>query len=208
VSEPPRDGVEVDSRMEELGGRVVAELLERTGDADPAGIAAVAVGHGVGIPRRTAVRFGREREGASRQADGEIRRIMAASVEPVGEQLACQRVEGHPPAVAVLGCLLNVLPVLDQVVVGEPESLPGEIKPVLAKTCHFTAAAAGGEGQPEVEPEFLVLGEHKVEQPGRLLGSRRVRFALARVRRAGVARHVPAHPVIPHGKVECRREIE
>jgi len=73
---------------------------------------------------------------------------MTAAAEPVGEQLACQRVEGDPPPVAVLGRLLDVLPLLNQVVVGEPESLPREIEPVLAKPGHLTAAPASGEGQP------------------------------------------------------------
>jgi len=124
MAKSARDGIEVDSGVEELGGRVVAELLERAGDADPTGIATVAVGHGVGIPRRTAVRLGRERVGASRCTPTAIRGIMTAAAEPVGEQLACQRVEGDPPPVAVLGRLLDVLPLLNQVVVGEPESLP------------------------------------------------------------------------------------
>lgn len=70
-------------------------------------------------------------------------------------------------------------PVLNQVVVSKPESLPRESKPVLAKTGHLAAAPAGGEGQPQVEPEFLVLGEHEVKEPGRLLGGRWVWFALA-----------------------------
>jgi len=148
MAKSARDGIEVDSGVEELGGRVVAELLERAGDADPTGIATVAVGHGVGIPRRTAVRLGRERVGASRCTPTAIRGIMTAAAEPVGEQLACQRVEGDPPPVAVLGRLLDVLPLLNQVVVGEPESLPREIEPVLAKPGHLTAAPASGEGQP------------------------------------------------------------
>lgn len=204
MSEPSSDGIKVDSGVEELGGRVVAEFLERAGDAAPAGIATVAVGHGVGIPRRAAVRFGRERVGASGYADAEIGGISAAAAEPVAEQLACQRVEGYPAAVAVLGRLLDVLPVLNQVVVGESESLPGEIEPVLAKAGDLTPPPASGEGQPQVEPEFLVLGEYHVEQPGRLLGSRRVRFMLTGMRRAGVTRHVPAHPVVAHCEVERR----
>jgi hypothetical protein len=92
---------------------------------------------------------------------------MTAAAEPVGEQLARQRVEGYPSPVAVLGRLLDVLPLLDQVVVGEPESLPGEGEPVLAKPGHLAAAAASGERQPQVKPELLVLGEGEVEQPGR-----------------------------------------
>ena len=94
-----------------------------------------------------------------------------------------------------------MLPVFDQVVVGEPESLPGEIEPVLAKTGHLTAAPASGEGQPQVEPEFLVVSEHEVEQTGSLLRGRRFRFALARMGRVGVAGHVAVNPVVAHGEV-------
>ena len=52
VAESSGDGVQVSAVSQELGGGVVPQLLERAGDADPAGVPAVPVGHRVGIPRR------------------------------------------------------------------------------------------------------------------------------------------------------------
>ena len=50
MPEAPGHGVQVGARGQELGGGVVPELLQRAGDADPAGVPPVPVGHGVREP--------------------------------------------------------------------------------------------------------------------------------------------------------------
>lgn len=107
MTESSRDGIEVDSGVEELGSGVVAEFPERARDALPCGHSDGV--YGVGVPRRAAVRSGRTRSRLAGRRQ-QVRGRMTASAEPVGEHLARQRVEGYPPAVAIPGTLLDVLP--------------------------------------------------------------------------------------------------
>jgi hypothetical protein len=76
----------------------VAQLLQRAGDADPAGLSAVAVGHRVGVPGLAACRVGRERERVFWDLDAEGTRLGAAAPEVLLEQLAGQQVQGQDAA--------------------------------------------------------------------------------------------------------------
>ena len=105
VAEAPGDGVQVGARGQELGGGVVPELLQRAGDADPAGVPAVAMGHRVGVPRLAAGRVGRERERVFRHLDAEGACRDPAAPEVLLEQLAGQQVQGQDAALSVLGRL-------------------------------------------------------------------------------------------------------
>ncbi len=58
VAEPPGDGVQVDPGREQLGGGAVPEFLQRAADPGPIGVAAVAVRHGVRVPRLPPCRVG------------------------------------------------------------------------------------------------------------------------------------------------------
>jgi hypothetical protein len=63
----------------------VAELLQRAGDADPAGVPAVPVGHGVWVPRLAARRVGRKRERVLGYLDAESPGLGAAAQETLVE---------------------------------------------------------------------------------------------------------------------------
>jgi hypothetical protein len=204
VPEAPGHGVQVGARGQQLGGGVVPELLQRAGDADPAGVPPVPVGHGVRVPGRLARRVRRERECLLGHLDAQGPGLGAAAPEPLLEQLAGQQVQRQDAALAVLGRLLDVLALLDQVVAGQADLLAGEVEPVLAQGAHLTAPRAGRERGPQVQAELLVLCPDEVEQPRGLVRARRVRFALARVRRPGVLGHVAVSPVVADGQVQSR----
>jgi hypothetical protein len=157
------------------------------------------VGHGVRVPGGLACRVGRERERVLGHRDAQGPGLGAAALEPLLEQLAGQQVQRQDPALAVLGRLLDVLALLDQVVAGQVDLLAGEVEPVLAQGADLTAPRAGRERGPQVQAELLVLGPDQVEQPRGLVRARRVRLALARMRRPGVFRDVPVGPVVTDG---------
>ena len=163
------------------------ELLERAGDADPAGVAAVPVGHRVRVPWRAACRVGGEGEGIFRHPDAEGRSLGAAALEPLGEQLAGERVQGQQAAFAGLGRFLDPVALLDDVGGGDPDLLTSEVEPVLAQRANFAAPGSGRDRGPQVQAEFLVFGADEVEPPGSLLRGRRVRLAVAWMRWPGVA---------------------
>ena len=85
MAEAPGDGVQVGARGQELAGGVVPELLQRAGDADPAGVPAVPVGHGVRVPRLAARRVGREGERVLGHLDAKSPGFGAATLEPLLE---------------------------------------------------------------------------------------------------------------------------
>jgi len=126
----------------------------------------------------------------------------AAALETLLEQLAGQQVEGKDAALSVLGHLLDVLALLDQVVAGQADLLAGEVEPVLAQRAHLTTAGTGRERSPQVQAELLVLGPDQVEKTRGLVRARRFRLALARVRRAGVLGHIAVGPVIADSQVQ------
>ena len=117
MAEAAGHGVQVGARCQELGGGAVPELLQRAGDADPAGVPAVPVRHRVGIPRLAADRVRRERERVLRHLDAESPCLGAAALEPLleqlaGQQVAGQQVERQDAALSVLGRLLMCWPCL------------------------------------------------------------------------------------------------
>jgi hypothetical protein len=87
VAEASGDGVKIGARSQELGSGVVPELLQRAGDADPAGVAAVAVCHGVRIPRLAACWVGRERERVFGYLDAKRPGLGPAALKPLLEEL-------------------------------------------------------------------------------------------------------------------------
>ena len=100
VAEAPGDGVQIGACREELGGGVVPQFLQRAGDADPAGVPAVSVGHGVGVPWRPPRRIGGERVRVFRHGHAELGRLGAAALEPLAEQLTGEQVQREQAAVA------------------------------------------------------------------------------------------------------------
>jgi len=161
VPEAPGDGVQVGARGQELGGGVVAEFLQRAGDADPSGVPAVPVSHRVGVPRRTARRVRGESERVFGHVDAKISRLSATTLEPLTEQLAGQKVQRQDAAFTVLGRLLDPVALLDDVVRGDPDLLSPEVEPVLAQRADFAAPGSGRDGGPQVQAEFLVLGPRR-----------------------------------------------
>ena len=109
VPEASGDGVQVGACREELGGGVVPEFLQRAGDADPTGVSAVSVGHGVGVPWRSACGVGGERVSIVRHGDTIAGRFGAASLEPFAEQLTGEQVQRQSAAVARLRRFLDAL---------------------------------------------------------------------------------------------------
>ena len=67
MAEAPGHGVQIGARGQELGGGVVAEFLERAGNADPAGVPAVPVG---GLPVGEVVAVGLGEQLAERRGGG------------------------------------------------------------------------------------------------------------------------------------------
>ncbi len=161
-------------------------------------------GHRVGVPRLAACRVRGESERVVRHLHAEGLGPGAAALEPLAEQLAGQQAEGQDAALSVLGRLLDPLALLDQVVAGEPDLLAGEVEPVLAQGAYLAAPGPGRERGPQVQPKFLVLRPDQVKQPPGLVRARRVRLAFARMRRAGVLRHVSVRPVVADGQVQSR----
>jgi hypothetical protein len=98
------------------------------------------MGHRVGIPRLAACRIGRERERVFGHLDAEGTRLGPAAPEVLLEQLAGQQVQRQDAALAVLGRLLDVLALLDQVVAGQADLLALEVEPVLAQGADLAAA--------------------------------------------------------------------
>jgi hypothetical protein len=90
--------------------------------------------------RPAGVRGERERVFWDLDADGS--RLRAAALEPLLEELTSQQVERQDAALSVLGRLLDVLALLDQVVAGQADLLAGEVEPVLAQSAHLTTAGA------------------------------------------------------------------
>ncbi len=66
---------QVDAGGQELGGVVVAELVERGDDAEPVDHALVFLGDRVGKVRRAAVGLAGEEESVARDPDGELGRV-------------------------------------------------------------------------------------------------------------------------------------
>lgn len=91
VAETPGDGLQVRARGQQLGGRVMPQLLQRACDADPAGVPAVPVGHRVGVPWRAACRVGGERECAFRHPGSEVPRLGTAALESLAKQFTGQQ---------------------------------------------------------------------------------------------------------------------
>ena len=58
--------------------------------------------------------------------------VGSAALEALAEHLAGQEVQGQDAAVTVLGCLLDPVPLLDDVGRGDPDLLAGKVEPVLA----------------------------------------------------------------------------
>ena len=174
----------------------MSQPLQRAGDANLAGVPAIPVGHRVRVPRRAAFRVRGEGERVVRYLHAEGLGLGAAALEPLAEQLAGQQVEGQDAALSVLGCLLDPLALLDQVVAGEADLLASEVEPVLAQGARLAAPGPGRERRPQVQSEILVLGPDAVEQPRGLVRARRVRLTLARMRRAGVLGDIALGPLV------------
>ena len=79
MAEAASHRVQVGVRSQELGGRVVPELFQRAGDADPAGVAPVPVRRRVGVSRLTSGRIREEREGVCRDFDALGSRLCTAA---------------------------------------------------------------------------------------------------------------------------------
>ena len=176
MAEAAGDGVQVGARSQELGRGVVPELLQRTGDADPAGVPTVAVGHRVGVPRLAAHRVRREGERIVRHLDADGLCVGSAALEPVAEQLAGQKVQRQDAAFTVLGRLLDPVPLLDDVIRGDPDLLAGEVEPVLAQRADFTAPGSGRDRSPRItvagnpiSPAWRCLLGNSVALPARHL---------------------------------------
>ena len=125
VTEAAGDGVQIGACREQLGGGVVPQFLQGAGDADPAGVPAVSVGHGIGVPWRPARRIGGERVGIFWHGHAELVRLGAAAPEPLAEQLTGEQVQREEAAVACLGGFLDAGALLDDVVGGDPDLLGG-----------------------------------------------------------------------------------
>jgi hypothetical protein len=162
------------------------------------------VGHRVGIPRRAACRVRRERECVFWQLDAKGLRVGSAALEALAEKLAGQKVQRQDAAFTVLRRLLDPVPLLDDVIRGDPDLLTGEVEPVLAQHADLTPPSSGRDRGPQVQAEFLVLSPHEVEQPCGLIRARRIGLALARMRRAGVLSDVALGPVAADGQVQGR----
>ena len=87
----------------------------------------------------------------------------SAALEALAEQLAGQKIQRQDAALAVLGRLLDPVPLLDDVGRGDPDLLAGEVEPVLAQRADLAAPSSGRDRGPQVQAEFLVLGPHEVE---------------------------------------------
>ena len=109
------------------------ELLQRAGDAKLVGVPPVPVSHSVRVPRLTACRVGREREGIIRHLDAKCPGFGATAPEPVLEQSAGQQVQGQNASLSVFRRLLDVVTILDKVVADETRLMAGEVEPVLAQ---------------------------------------------------------------------------
>ena len=101
MPEAPGDGVQVGAGGQELGGGVVLELLKRAGDANPARVPAVPVGHRVGIPGLATCRVGREREHVFGHLGTDRPGLGTAALESLAEQLAGQKCQVRVPGAQV-----------------------------------------------------------------------------------------------------------
>jgi hypothetical protein len=74
-----------------------------------------------------------------------------------------QKVQRQDAAFTVLECLLDPVPLPDDVSRGDPDLLAREVEPVLAQRADLTPPSSGRDRGPQVQAEFLVLGPHEVE---------------------------------------------
>ena len=139
------------------------------------------MGHGVSVPRLGPAGPGRTRTRLLEPGRQGLapRRGGAESALGIARGSA---VQGQDAALAVLGRLLDVLALLDQVVAGPATCW-------LLKSNRFSRRALTSprlapvvNADHQVQAQLLVLGPDEVEQAGGLVRAGRVGFALARVR--------------------------
>jgi hypothetical protein len=198
VAEAAGDGADVDAGGDELGGGVVAQLVQGGVDTQPGGEVVVPLGHRGRLQRRSTIGRCGEEVCVGRQLQAEGGGALLAAGAVLGQDGHGLGVEGDVATLVGLGVLFpGVRAVLGDAVLQRQDcACLVDVGP--AQAAQLTAAGAGGHGQPDQRTEVGVLPGIGHDARG-LVGRGRPRVGWGSGRWLGLRGRIDGDPFPAHG---------
>jgi hypothetical protein len=198
---------DVDARGDQLGRRVVPQLVQGRADPQPVREVAVALADGVGAQVRRAVRVEREHVGVRGRHDAEGGTPLLEPAPVLGQDVHRFGVERDAPVLVVLGVLLPRLAIALADAARHGDDPDRQIYVAPPQGAQLTTARAGDDREPD-ERSPVGLRPRGDDDLGRVLGRRRARLGLRGRRRLGPDDGVGGQPPPPHGALQGTAEDE